>query len=178
MKRASFSGLVEDYLAMLRDSGFDTERPRWLLRDFARFTDRIGYCGPLTVELASRWAVGSSPGEPVRAERRLSVLRRFARHLRALDPATEIPPVGLLGHPTGRSQPHIYSDAELGALARMLVTTTPRGGMSLTAWAQAVGALRPRCRIAGQSADLDAHVTQTFAQLSARDRDFAWPLWR
>jgi len=69
-------------------------------------------------------------------------------------------------------------DAELGALARMLVTTTPRGGMSLTAWAQAVGALRPRCRIAGQSADLDAHVTQTFAQLSARDRDFAWPLWR
>lgn len=69
-------------------------------------------------------------------------------------------------------------DAELGALARLLVTTTPRGGMSLTAWAQAVGALRPRCRIAGQSADLDAHVTQTFAQLSARDRDFAWPLWR
>ena len=69
-------------------------------------------------------------------------------------------------------------DAELGALARMLVTTTPRGGMSLTAWAQAVGALRPRCRIAGQSADLDAHVTQTFAQLSARDRDFVWPLWR
>ncbi len=69
-------------------------------------------------------------------------------------------------------------DAELGALARMLVTTTPRGGMSLTSWAQAVGALRPRCRIAGQSVDLDAHVTRTFAQLSARDRDFAWPLWR
>lgn len=69
-------------------------------------------------------------------------------------------------------------DAELGALARMLVTTTPRGGMSLTAWAQAVGALRPRCRVAGQGAVLDAHVTQTFAQLSARDRDFAWPLWR
>jgi hypothetical protein len=69
-------------------------------------------------------------------------------------------------------------DAELGALARTLVTTTPRGGMSLTAWAQAVEALRPRCRVAGQSADLDAHVAQTFAKLSARDRDFAWPLWR
>jgi hypothetical protein len=69
-------------------------------------------------------------------------------------------------------------DAELGALAHMLVTTTPRGGMPLTAWAQAVGALRPRCRIAGQGADLDAHVTHTFAQLSGRDRDFAWPLWR
>lgn len=69
-------------------------------------------------------------------------------------------------------------DSELGALARMLVRTTPRGGMSLTAWAQAVDAVRPRCRVAGQSAELDAHVTRTFATLSARDRDFAWPLWR
>jgi hypothetical protein len=69
-------------------------------------------------------------------------------------------------------------DSELGALAHMLVTTTPRGGMSLTAWAQAVDAIRPRCRVAGQGAELDAHVTRTFAALSARDRDFAWPLWR
>jgi hypothetical protein len=69
-------------------------------------------------------------------------------------------------------------DAELGSLAHMLVTTTPKGGMSLTAWAHAVEALRPRCRVAGQSAELDAHVTAVFAGLSARDRDFAWPLWR
>ncbi len=69
-------------------------------------------------------------------------------------------------------------DSELGSLAHLLVTTTPRGGMSLTAWAQAVEAVRPRCRVAGQSAELDAHVTQAFATMSARDRDFAWPLWR
>jgi len=69
-------------------------------------------------------------------------------------------------------------DSELGALAHLLVMTTPRGGMSLTAWAQAVDAIRPRCRIAGQGAELDAHVTATFATMSARDRDFAWPLWR
>jgi hypothetical protein len=69
-------------------------------------------------------------------------------------------------------------DSELGSLAHLLVMTTPRGGMSLTAWAQAVEAIRPRCRIAGQGAELDAHVTRTFATMSARDRDFAWPLWR
>lgn len=69
-------------------------------------------------------------------------------------------------------------DSELGVLAHMLVTTTPRGGMSLTAWAHAVEAVRPRCRIAGQSAELDAHVQRAFATMSARDRDFAWPLWR
>jgi hypothetical protein len=69
-------------------------------------------------------------------------------------------------------------DSELGVLAHMLVSTTPRGGMSLTAWAQAVEAIRPRCRVAGQSAELDDHVKRTFATMSARDRDFAWPLWR
>jgi hypothetical protein len=69
-------------------------------------------------------------------------------------------------------------DSELGSLAHLLVMTTPRGGMSLTAWAQAVDAIRPRCRVAGQGAELDAHVTRTFATMSARDRDFAWPLWR
>jgi hypothetical protein len=69
-------------------------------------------------------------------------------------------------------------DSELGALARMLIDTTPRGGMSLTAWAHAVEAVRPRCRVAGQGAELDEHVTRTFASLSARNRDFAWPLWR
>ena len=69
-------------------------------------------------------------------------------------------------------------DSELGSLAHLLVTTTPRGGMSLTAWAHAVEAIRPRCRIAGQNAELDEHVTRTFQTMSARDRDFAWPLWR
>jgi hypothetical protein len=69
-------------------------------------------------------------------------------------------------------------DSELGALAQMLVETTPRGGMSLTAWAHAVEAVRPRCRASGQAEELDAHVKQAFAMMSARDRDFAWPLWR
>lgn len=70
-------------------------------------------------------------------------------------------------------------DSELGSLARMLMTTTPKhGGMPLTGWAQAVAAVRPRCRIAGQATELDAHVTQLLTSMSGRDRDFAWPLWR
>lgn len=70
-------------------------------------------------------------------------------------------------------------DSELGALARMLVVTTPRhGGMPLTSWARAVNEVRPRCRIAGQATELDAHVTQCLTTMSGRDRDFAWPLWR
>lgn len=129
MRRRSFFGLVEDYLAMLRGLGFDVERHRWLLRDFVRFTDRIRYHGPITVDLAVRWAQSSCPGQPVRAERRLSVLRRFARHLISLDPATEIPPPGLLGRATGRNQPHIYSDAEISALLQGCSRLHPREGL-------------------------------------------------
>jgi integrase len=129
MRRRSYFDLVDDYLAMRRNLGFDVDRHRWLLRDFARFTNRNRYHGPITVDLALQWAMSSCPGEPLRAERRLSAVRQFARHLTSLDPATEIPPVGLLGHATGRNQPHIYSDAEISALLKECSRLQPRQGL-------------------------------------------------
>lgn len=71
--------------------------------------------------------------------------------------------------------PRAY-DSELGAFSKMLVQTTPRGGMSLAGWARAVEAVRPRARVSGQASDLDAHVRTVVASLSGRDRDFVWPL--
>jgi integrase len=65
----------------------------------------------------------------MRAERRLSAVRQFARHLASFDPATEIPPVGLLGHARGRKQPHIYSDAEISALLQECSRLQPRQGL-------------------------------------------------
>jgi len=129
MKRHNFSVLVEDYLATRRSLGFDVQRHQWLLWNFARFTDRIRYHGPITVELALRWAVSSCPGQPVRAERRLSAVRQFARYLSSLEPSTEIPPAGLLGYATGRRQPHIYSDSEICALLRECSHLQPREGL-------------------------------------------------
>jgi len=129
MKRRNFFDLVEAYLAMRRDLGFDIERHRWLLRNFARFTDRTRYHGPITVDLALRWAMSSCPGQPTRAERRLSAVRQFARYLASFDPATEIPPAGLLGHATGRCQPHIYSDGEISALLQECSRLQPRQGL-------------------------------------------------
>ncbi len=129
MRPRSYFGLVDDYLAMRRNLGFDVQRHRWLLRDFARFTNRIRYHGPITVDLALRWAISPCPGEPLRAERRLSAVRQFARHLSSLEPATEIPPAGLLGRATGRNQPHIYSDSEICALLNECSRLHPRQGL-------------------------------------------------
>jgi integrase len=126
--------LVEDYLALRHDLGFDVEQLGWLLRDFGRYTERTEHRGPLTVDLAVRWALSSGPGDPARAERRLGAVRQFARHRAAFDPATEVAPTGLLGRIPGRKQPHIYSDAEISALLRECSRLRPRGGLRPTTY--------------------------------------------
>jgi len=129
MRRQNFSVLVEDYLVMRSNLGFGIERIRWLLRDFARFIGRIEHRGPITVDLAVQWALSSCSSDPARAERRLWAVRQFARHLAAFDPATEIPPAGLFGRVMRRSQPHIYSDAEITALLKECGRLRPRDGL-------------------------------------------------
>ena len=126
----SFVDLVDEYLAYRRGLGFALESPRWLLRDFARHADRIGHRGAVTIDLAVQWALSSRSSDPAQAARRLSVVRQFARHRAVIDPATEIPPVGLLGHvPRRRGQPHIYSKAEIAALLQQARLLLPRRGL-------------------------------------------------
>jgi integrase len=129
MKAPSFVLLVDDYLALRRDLGFDVETPRWLLRDFARYADRAGHRGPITVDLAVRWAGSACPGAPAHAERRLRAVRMFARHHAAFDSATEVPPAGLFGRVPRRRQAHIYSDPEISALLRECSLLRPRDGL-------------------------------------------------
>ncbi len=129
MTPPSFIDLVNEYLAFRRGLGFDLETPRWLLHDFARYVDRIGHEGHVTTELAVQWALTTSSNDPVQAARRLSVVRQFARHRAVFDPATEVPPVGLLGCPARRKQPHIYSEAELASLLTQAGLLRPRSGL-------------------------------------------------
>ncbi len=44
---------------------------------------------------------------------KLGAIRVFARYLVAVDPATEVPPVGLLPEPSHRIVPYIYSAEDL-----------------------------------------------------------------
>jgi len=121
--------LVEEYLALRGGLGFDDRTLRWLLWDFARYAERVGHRGPVTIELAVQWALSSRSSDPAQATRRLSAVRQFARHRAAFDPATQIPPAGLLGRVPGRKQPHIYSDTEIAALLREASLLRPRHGL-------------------------------------------------
>ena len=129
MSPPSLLELVDSYLELRRRLGFDPEGPRWYLRSFAHYANRIGHTGPITVALAVGWALSSAAGQPARAARRLGPVRTFARYRAAIDPATEIPPPGLFGRLPRRQSPHIYSDREIAALLRACRGLQPRGGL-------------------------------------------------
>lgn len=129
MTAASYADLVADYLNVRRGLGFQLDTPGALLADFARYVDRIGHRGPVTTELAVQWALLTRSDDPAQAVRRLGAVRQFARYRAAFDPATEIPPVGLLGRLPGRKQPHVYSDPEIAALLRQARLLLPRRGL-------------------------------------------------
>jgi integrase len=129
MTSTRWLALGEEYLSVRRGLGFALEQPSYLLRDFARYADTIGHHGPLTTELVVRWAQASRSSDPAQAIRRLGAVRQFARYRALLDPATEVPPPGLLGRLPGRAQPHIYSDAEVAALLKQASLLLPRRGL-------------------------------------------------
>lgn len=124
----SMIAAAEDYLAFRRKLGFALHIEGEQLLRFARFAERIGHNGPLTVELALQWAK-LSHCSTLNHARRLDVVRRFARYLKQSVPQTEIPPEGLLGPSYRRIQPHIYSEEEVLALMGACRRLTPVNGL-------------------------------------------------
>jgi integrase/recombinase XerD len=112
---SQLAGHIEDYLALRRALGFKLGKEGRLLPDFAVFADAAG-AATVTVDLAVRWAAEPQGTSPVWAAQRLSMVRGLARYLQAIDPATQVPPAGLLPARTRRATPYIYSDAEVAAL--------------------------------------------------------------
>jgi len=132
---------VQTYLALRRNLGCALEREGSLLLDFARYADRTGHDGPLTAELAVRWAKLPQGTNPIWWARRLDVVRRFAHHRVALEPRMEVPLPRLLGASHYRAQPHIYSGEEISALLRATGTLVPTNGLRPVTYSTLFGLL-------------------------------------
>jgi integrase len=137
--RSTMRAKVEEYLADRRRAGFALKIEAGQLARFARFVDDSGYRGPLTVELASRWARANRHGRPLTAARRIEVLRGLARYCQMFDPATEIPPARLFGPAHRRLTPHIYTEREIRALVAGAAKLLPPGGLRGVACATIFG---------------------------------------
>ncbi|MGF6877259.1 tyrosine-type recombinase/integrase [Paraburkholderia tuberum] len=130
MKRATtMVSLVEDYLECRRRLGFALESEERRLLCFARFADQIGHRGPITEELALRWACSSSRTTATTRAGRLRILSPFAKYRLQFDPATEIASPGLCGPGHRRLTPHIYSEEEIDALLDTARRLPPAGSL-------------------------------------------------
>ena len=106
---------VEEYVGIRRALGFKLQRDLRLLHDFVDFIESEG-ATTFSIELALRWSMLPSESDPGWWWCRLSIIRCFARYLSAIDPSTEVPPVGLLAKGYRRTTPYLYSDVEIVSL--------------------------------------------------------------
>lgn len=101
--RPTMVSLVEDYLAARRQMGFALGIAGGQLLGFARFAEESGHRGPITFELAVRWAQNSLRNTALTWARRLEVLRPFIKYRSQFDAGTAIVPRSFLAPPTGGS---------------------------------------------------------------------------
>jgi hypothetical protein len=99
---SEFDRHVRDYLKMRRALGFKLRREGQLLVQLAAYLEQAS-AQTLTTELALRWARVPQNVAPINWAHRLGAARGFATYLKTIDPATEIPPQGLL--PTSAPRP-------------------------------------------------------------------------
>jgi integrase len=112
------SGLREalaGYLELRRNLGFTLARDAKLLDQFLAHLEERG-SSTVTVTDALAWATLPSDASPGWLRMRMQVVRGFAAYLHTLDPATEIPPVGLVPGGPRRAVPYLYSPADIAAL--------------------------------------------------------------
>jgi integrase len=107
-----YRAAVADYLVTRRAMGYKLFYQGQMLAQFAAYLDAAG-AEHLTIDHAVAWAKQPAQGAAAWWAVRLSTVRAFARYLSALDPATEIPPHGLIREPSHRIVPHIYSPDDI-----------------------------------------------------------------
>jgi integrase/recombinase XerD len=110
-----FAAAAREYLALRRALGFKLVQPGRMLASFTSYLHEQG-AERITARIALQWAVLPADASRWWWQQRLSVARGFARYLQAFDPATEIPPPGLICSPAPRVSPRAFSDAEVAAL--------------------------------------------------------------
>jgi len=116
---SELSGHVEDYLRLRRALGFKLERAGHLLPQLVTYLEAAG-AATVTSDLAIAWARLPAHTQPNHWAQRLAIARGFARYLRALDPATEVPPPGVFPTRRHRPTPFLWSQRDI---CRLLQST-------------------------------------------------------
>jgi integrase/recombinase XerD len=106
---------IADYLALRRSLGFKLVYEGQVLPRFAAFLESAG-SSTITTELAISRARQPEGVHPVTWTHRLGAVRGLARYLHTIDPATQIPPVGVFAGQGKRPTPYVYCDTDIDRL--------------------------------------------------------------
>lgn len=106
---------LADYLKLRRAAGFKLVFDGTVLPQFVAYVQAAG-SPALTVDLAVEWAGLPQDVLPISLAHRLGAIRGFARYLKAIDPATEIPPLGIWPSRAPRPAPYLWSAEEIDRL--------------------------------------------------------------
>jgi integrase/recombinase XerD len=112
---SALSDHVEDYLRLRRALGYKLERAGHLLPKLVAYLDAAG-SPTLTSELAICWARLPAQARPNHWAARLAVARGFARYVQTIEPATEVPPMGVFPARRHRPAPYLWSQRDIGRL--------------------------------------------------------------
>jgi integrase/recombinase XerD len=115
---------VEDYLRLRRALGFKLRFPGQVLPSLAAYLEAAG-AATVTAELAVAWAGQPQGVHPVVWSHRLGAARGFARYLKTVDPAAEIPPGRVWPGAAPRRQPVIFTETDTARLLQAAAALNP-----------------------------------------------------
>jgi len=106
---------LEHYLAVRRSFGYDLSFTERVLRRFTGFADAQG-ANHITVNLFLQWKEHYGTANNNTWAGRLSMVRVFATWLKGIEPANEIPKIGLISGRYQRSKPYIYTNKQINEI--------------------------------------------------------------
>lgn len=143
---------MRDYLRLRQGLGHRMADAERLLPSLVAFLQARDLA-TVTIDAVLQWCQQPAPvGGATVAPRRMSAARGFARYLAGVDPATQIPPVGLVPLHHQRPTPFLYSSDDITELLAAARALTPASrGLTYYTLARATGRDRDADRGSHQS---------------------------
>jgi site-specific recombinase XerD len=145
---------LKEYLELRHRLGFKLRDATSELGKFVRFA-RQAKAAFITTKLALDWATQPTGCQATRYGNRLSMVRRFAEYLSAVDPRTEVPPLGLLPDRYRRKPPHLYSDQQITQLLQAAQQIPSPKGLRAATYSTLFGLLAVTGMRLGEAIGLD-----------------------
>ena len=129
--RSALGPVVERYLALRQALGRDCYSERRVFVGLDRFLARVAAGDDLTGEAFAQWCLASAHLRSGVRRQHMRVVRNLCLYRRRTEPGCFVPDITQFPAEHQRGRPHIFSEAEIGALLRTALALQPRPGSLL-----------------------------------------------